>query len=157
GEDVERDLGPGTDIETRLALAEMRGAEREYIIGGDPQIIGLTAGAIGRLRGLVQKRGGPRSEAVLAHLDRYQAGVWEYVGLNEQLGIGKEEGFQGAMRGSVHIIEPIVERLQQEALTAHAAASRRLWWTSALVLGLGLLVGGGVNAVFARSIARPVT
>src|SRR5262249_3193428 len=119
--------------------------------------IGLTAGAMGRLRGLVQKRGGPRTEAVLAHLDRYESGLWEYVALNEQLGIGKEEGFQGAMRGSVHILEPIVQRPQQEALAAHAAASRRLWWTSALVIGLGLLVGGGVNAVFARSIARPVT
>jgi signal transduction histidine kinase/CheY-like chemotaxis protein len=156
GEDVERDLGTGVDVETRLALAEMRGHEKEYILRGDPQAIGQTAGALGRLRGLVQKRAGARADAVLTHLDRYEAGFWEYVGLNEQLGVGKEEGFQGAMRGLVHIFEPIVERLQQEALAAHAAASRRLWWTSVLVIALGLVVGAAVNAAFARSIARPV-
>jgi signal transduction histidine kinase/DNA-binding response OmpR family regulator len=156
GEDVERDLGTAVDVETRLALAEMRAAEKEYLLRGDPQAIGQTAGALGRLRGLVQKRVGARGEAVLTHLDRYEAGFWEYVGLNEQLGVGKEEGFQGAMRGSVHIFEPIVERLQQEALAAHATASRRLWWTSVLVIALGLVVGAVVNAAFARSIARPV-
>jgi signal transduction histidine kinase/CheY-like chemotaxis protein len=144
------------DLETRLALAEMRAAEKEYLLRGDPQAIGQTAGAMGRVRGLVQKRPGARTDAVLTLLDRYEEGFWEYVALNEQLGVGKEEGFQGAMRGSVHLFEPIVERLRQEALAAHATASRRLWWSSVLVIALGLVVGAGVNAVFARSIARPV-
>jgi signal transduction histidine kinase/DNA-binding response OmpR family regulator len=155
-QDVERELGSGVDLEVRLALADMRAAEKDYLLRGDPQAIGQTAGAMGRLRGLVQRRPGARTDAVLTLLDRYEEGFWEYVALNEQLGVGKEEGFQGAMRGSVHIFEPIVERLQQEALAAHATASRRLWWTSVLVIALGLVVGGVVNAAFARSIARPV-
>ena len=44
---------------------------------------------------------------------------WEYVGLNEQLGLGREDGFQGAMRRPrSDLFEPIVERLQHEALAA---------------------------------------
>ncbi len=154
--DIEHALEPVRDAELRRAVAELRRAETEYLLRGEPQQMGQTTERLGRLRALVARRGGPAAAEALSHLDRYEAVFRDYVALNEQLGVGKEDGFQGAMRGSVHLIEPVVERLQQEALTAHALASRRLLWTSVLIVGLGLVAGTGVFAAFARSVSRPV-
>jgi methyl-accepting chemotaxis protein len=106
------------DIESRLAaihnpaltisLLSIRRHEKDYLLRADQTYIDQLNAEVDNLRAGAGRLGGGAGAALLADIDAYTNAFHTYLDLQSQIGLTETEGLQGAMRDSVHKVEPLV-------------------------------------------------
>jgi len=142
-----------------LVLA-IRKHEKDYLLRLDPKYVDKTRAAVEELRtafanaGILQKH----VDATNEQLDKYLAAFNALVAEYETIARATEE-----MRAAVHKIEPLAEKIHEQASAEIEAASnamtaktKSLSRRALTAGGFAIVIGLALSSLLARSISRPI-
>ena len=156
--DIEERLSAVRNPALMISLLEVRRHEKDYLLRSDKSYLDQLTAEVGNLRAGVSRVGEPSRSALLADIDKYTTSVQNYVDLQNQIGLTENEGLQGTMRDAIHKVEPLVASVVDETkkLSQSQDAYRELLLSILAIMVGGLVVGGLVFALFARTISSPI-
>jgi methyl-accepting chemotaxis protein len=156
--DIEEHLSAGRNPALTISLLSLRRDEKDYLLRGDDQYVQQLTTELGILRAGVSRLGEPTRSALLSDIDKYDAAFQHYLQVQKQIGLTENDGLQGAMRDSIHKVEPLVASVVEETkkLSQSRQAFRDLVLSVIAIMTAGLVAGGFVFSLFARSISNPI-
>jgi methyl-accepting chemotaxis protein len=155
---IESALASARSPALMVSLLSVRRHEKDYLLRSDQAYIDQLNAELENLRAGVGKLGEPMRSELLADIDTYSAALTTYLDLQNEIGRTETDGLQGAMRDSVHKVEPLVASVVAETrkVSQSEEAFRNLLLAILAIMTAGLVAGALVFSLVARSISSPI-
>lgn len=150
---VEHQISQLKNIRLLEDLLQLRRFEKDYLLRGESEYIRQHGILLERLHDEVAKNGGLKADAILRDLRAYAAAFNAYILLQQHIGRTDGEGLQRQFVNVIAALEPALERVYQDALTASQEARQAFVYTTLFIDALGLVLGAVVFYLFARAIS----
>ena len=150
--EIERHLDIIHDHDFQIELLEMRRDEKDFFLRLDNRYIDTMNSHLQNLKNAVSKGRGEQYISALEDLNAYETAFRNVVSIMEEIGRTEESGLQGTFERNFQPIEPVLERILQESVSASANALKLEARTGLAFLLFGVLTGGILFYFLARSI-----
>ena len=134
-------------------LLQLRRFEKDYLLRGEIDYIRQHDILLQRLNGKVARIKGPVAGIILNNLEIYEVALKKYIDLQKIIGKSDTEGLQGEFAGVIRVMEPVIEKIYQDASEASRKARQNFIGASLFIDSFGVLLGAVILFLFARTIS----
>jgi len=134
-------------------LLQLRRFEKDYLLRGEIDYIRQHGILLQRLNGKVVRIKGPAAGIILKNLETYEVALKKYIDLQRIIGKNDTEGLQGEFAGVIRVMEPVIEKIYQDASDASRKARQNFIGASLFIDSFGVLLGAVILFLFARTIS----
>lgn len=154
--EMEQEITKIRNANLKIQLLQLRRHEKNYLLRGERTYIEATNTALENLKKAVKASGGAASISILQLIDQYEKAFRRYVALQEKIGLTEDVGIWGEFRSAANSIEPIIDKILEDARTASDNSHQNLIKANIVILVAGLFMGVLIFYFFAQSITRPL-
>jgi len=150
---VENDVSQMKNIQFVKDLLQLRRFEKDYLLRGEIEYIRRHEHLLQRLNDKVADIKGPTAKVVLKNMANYKIAFKEYIELQAIIGKNDTQGLQGDFAGASSIMEPVIEKIYQDASRASRKARQNFIGATLFIDGFGIVLGAVILFLFARTIS----
>ncbi len=151
---VENDVSEMKNIQLVKDLLQLRRFEKDYLLWGEISYIRQHKILLERLTDRVAEIKAPTAGAILKNLENYKIAFKKYIELQAIIGKSDTQGLQGEFAGVISVMEPVVEKIYQDASRASRKARYNFITASLFIDGFGVVLGAVILFLFARTLSH---
>lgn len=151
-DEMEQDFERINITEFKIDLLQLRLEEKNYLLRKNEKYFKAVFDRLKELKEDMQEHTGEEYVEVLEDLNIYETAFNEYHSIIEKIGFTEELGLQGEFQKDFLAIDPVIEDILKESVSASEKALKNLRLMTVLILILGLALGSVIFFLFSRGI-----
>ena len=150
---VENDVSEMKNIQLVKNLLQLRRFEKDYLLWGEIDYIRQHEILLERLTDRVSEIKGPTTGVILKNLENYKIAFKKYIELQAIIGKSDTQGLQGEFASVISVMEPVIEKIYQDASRASRKARQNFITASRFIDGFGVVFGAVILFLLARTLS----